>query len=566
MKRIMMITTVAAVLAAAACDDNDPAGPGEPRTPVASVVLSPDTATLMVGQSRALQVKAYAAGGAVLEGRTAAWESSDTTVLAVDSAGHATALSAGLAIVTAEVEGKAGNATLRVQAPVVPVASVHVGPEQTITLTAGATLQLSATTHAADGTELPDRAVTWTSDRESVATVDASGKLEAHAEGIALITATSEGRSGHAQVTVEAPAPTPPVASVRVRPSLVVTYVGAEAPLRATLEAEDGTVLTGRPITWTSSDPSVATVSAEGVVVGRAGGTAVITATVEGESATVVASLKTTSSYHLAYDRDESAFSWMDMRTGIARKAMTHAGGVRSIDPSPSPTRSGFAKTYDNGPGTPSWIMIESWSNTTYMPLASGDQPAWSPDGARVAFRGRDDGRADIWSIHADGSTAAVNLTADLPEGVQSERPAWSPTGDRIVFAASNARGGTDLWIMNADGTGKRTLTQGPFRDSEPTWFGDRIVFTRRTELGTSDLYWTWVNGALVQRLTTMGGAQMPAWSPDGAWIAFVVRDGETGLGDVMALRPDGSDVRPLSLRSDGPDGGGLNPAWTLHW
>jgi len=149
---------------------------------------------------------------------------------------------------------------------------------------------------------------------------------------------------------------------------------------------------------------------------------------------------------------------------------------------------------------------------------------------------------------------------------VSSERPAWSPNGDRIVFAASNARGGSELWVMNADGSGKRRLTGSPDRDTEPSWIDDRIVFTRRTALGTSDLYWMYVNGALAQRLTVNGGAQMPAWSPDGRWIAFVVRDGESGLGDLLVMRPDGSDVRPLSLRADGPTGGGLNPAWTLHW
>jgi len=563
MRTLRMIPVIAA-LAVAACDNGDPAGPGQTPPPVASVVVHPDTVTLAVGQTHLLQARPYAADGTLLSGRAGTWSSSDTSVVVVDSAGTATARAAGLATVTAKVESQTGRATVHV--PAVPVASVQIGPESAFTMSIGETTQLVARAYAADGGELTGRAVTWASDREAVATVGTDGLVRALAEGVAIITATSEGKSAQAQVTVEAPVQGPAVASVEVRPSLVVAYAGVDAPLAATLKAEDGTVLSGRGIVWSSSDDDVALVSAAGVVRGRREGEAVITASVEGKSATVAVSFKTTSSYHLAFDRESSAFYWMDMRTGLADKMMDHGGTVRSTDPSPSPTRSGFAYVRDDDLGGVPQIAIQSWSGTTYQFLTGGDQPAWSPDGARIAFRSTRASRADIWSIPADASTAEVNLTADMAEGVESERPAWSPTGDRIVFAASNPRGGTELWVMNADGSGKNRLTAGPNRDTEPTWYGDRIVFTRRTPLGTSDLYWMYVNGAAVQHLTMIGGAQMPAWAPDGRWIAFVVRDGETGLGDIYVVRPDGSDIRPLTLRSDGPTGGGLNPAWTLHW
>jgi len=561
-----MIPAMVAALVVAACGDGSPVGPGETPMPVASVVVEPDTVTLTVGQSHVLRAKAYGADGSTLQGRAGSWASNDTTVFSVDAQGRGNARAAGVAEVTATVEGKAGRATVRVQAPVVPVASVRIGPDTTMTLAPGATAQLEARVYAADGTELTGRTVTWSSSRTDFATVSGAGLVVGIADGIASITATSEGKSAQARVTVASPVPGPAVASVVVRPSLVVTYAGVEAPLVATLRADDGTVLEGRAITWSSSDETVARVDAAGVVRGLQGGEAVITASVEGKSATVAAVFNTTSSYHLAYDREDAALVWMDMRTGLTTKMLEHGAPIRSTDPSPSPTRNGFAYVIDSGAGTTPQVAIQSWGGATYQFLTGGDQPAWSPDGARVAFRSTRSGRADIWWIRADGATSAINLTADLPQGVESARPAWSPTGDRIVFAASNARGGSDLWIMNADGSGKRQLTSTPFLDTEPTWFGDRIVFTRRTLYGTSDLFWMYVNGALVQQLTAFGGAQAPAWSPDGRWIAFVVRDGEGGIGDLYVARPDGTDVRPLSLRSDGPDGGGSNPAWTLHW
>jgi Tol biopolymer transport system component len=560
-----MIPVIAAI-AAIACDGGSPAGPGEIPTPVASVVVAPDTATLSVGETRSLQAKVYAADGRMLSGRGGAWSSNDATVVTVDATGKATARAAGLAIVTAQVEGRVGKATLRVPTPVVPVAAVQVGPAPALEIQIGETTQLVARTYAADGSELDGRTVTWTSDRADVASVGTNGLVSGLTEGVARITATSEGKSAHAQVTVKAPVRGPAVASVEVRPSVVVTYAGVEAPLAATLKAADGSVLSGREIAWTIDDASVATVSAAGVVKGLREGEAMVTASVEGRSATVAVSFKTASSYHLAYDRSGPAFFWMDMRTGSAKKMLEHGSGIRSTDPSPSQKRSGFAYVYDVGGGAPPQIAIQSWDGATYRFLTAGDQPAWSPDGTYIAFRSTRAGRADIWSMRADGSASAVNLTADMPLGVESEGPAWSPTGDRIVFAASNARGGKDLWIMSGDGRVKNSLTQGPSQDTEPTWLGDRIVFTRRTQAGPSELYWIYVNGALAQRLTAVAGAQTPAWAPDGRWIAFVVRDGDTGPGDIYVVRPDGTDVRPLSLRSDGPTGGGSNPAWTLHW
>ena len=566
MKHLGKVLIILAALVTVACDAGNPAGPGSLPAPVASVVVSPDSTTLQVGQSVNLAARAYAGDGTALEGRGAVWTSSDTTVVTVDSFGAAFARKAGTATVAARIDTKVGSAKVRVLTPVVPVATVVIEPQGSIKLAVGAVFQLTARAFAADGTQLTGRTLTWSGAPATVVAVDANGRVEALAEGVAVVTAASEGKSAQVEVTVEAPAQGPPVASIQVRPAVVVTYAGVEAPLSAVLRAEDGMVLTGRSITWTSSPADLATVSPEGVVRGLRAGEGVISATVEGKTATVAVTFNTGSSYHLAYDREEPAFYWMDMRTGVAHKTLEHMAGIRSMDPSPSPTRSGFAYVHRFGDSSPPQIAIQSWNGTTYQFLTGGDQPAWSPDGARIAFRSSRAGRADLWTVHADGSTAPVNLTADLPQGVESESPAWSPQGDRIVFAATNVQGGTDLWIMNSDGSGKRVLTNSPYADTEPTWRDNRIVFTRRTAAGTSDLYWLYVNGALVQRLTTVGGAQMPAWSPDGRWIAFVVRDGEEGVGDLYVVRPDGADVRPISLRADGPAGGGLNPAWTLHW
>src|SRR5206468_435945 len=102
------------------------------------------------------------------------------------------------------------------------------------------------------------------------------------AAGSATITATSEGQSGSAALTVT----TVPVASVAVSPATASRQVGQSVKLAATPQDAGGTALTGRVVTWGSSNPAVATVNGSGLVTGMAAGPATITATSEGKSGT----------------------------------------------------------------------------------------------------------------------------------------------------------------------------------------------------------------------------------------------------------------------------------------
>ncbi|HEX2080093.1 MAG TPA: Ig-like domain-containing protein [Longimicrobium sp.] len=152
-------------------------------------------------------------------------------------------------------------------------------------VTAGATMQLTATPRDRAGAALAGRAVSWTSSDENVATVSATGLLTARAVGTVVVTAASEGRSAQVTLTVLAV----PVARVEMEPGgSVDLQAGATLQLTAIARAADGTPLTGRAVTWESSNPAVARVSATGMLQAVAMGNAVITATVEGRSAQVI--------------------------------------------------------------------------------------------------------------------------------------------------------------------------------------------------------------------------------------------------------------------------------------
>src|SRR5207249_1226608 len=100
--------------------------------------------------------------------------------------------------------------------------------------------------------------------------------------GTATINAASDGKGGSATITVA----DLPVASVAVTPAAPSVYVGAAAQLAATLKDVNGNPLSGRVITWASSNVAVATVNGTGTVTGVAVGTATIAATSEGQSGT----------------------------------------------------------------------------------------------------------------------------------------------------------------------------------------------------------------------------------------------------------------------------------------
>lgn len=275
------VTAVApgsATITATAEGKSDAATVTVSQAPVATVAVTPNPLGMSVGQKTQLTATLRDSSGNVVTGRLVTWASSNTGVATVSSAGEVTAVSAGTTTVTATSEGKSGTTTITVSN--FAVGSVSVQP-QTNTIVKGGSVQLSATVKDVNGSTVTDRVVSWSSSNSAVASVNATGLVTGVSGGSATITATSEGVSGSASVTVN-----DPVATVTVQPPDDTILVGQNVTLSATLKDASGTVLTGRTVTWSTSNASVATVTSAGVVTGAAAGSATITATSEGKSGT----------------------------------------------------------------------------------------------------------------------------------------------------------------------------------------------------------------------------------------------------------------------------------------
>jgi uncharacterized protein YjdB len=182
------------------------------------------------------------------------------------------------------------------------VASVSVVLGQP-TIVVGGTTTAVATLKDAGGNVLTGRTIGWSSDNSAVATVSLGGVVTAVGAGSARITATSEGASGSATLTVTIP----PVASVTVSLAASHVVVGATTQATATTKDANGVTLTGRTVSWSSDNSAVATVSGSGAfatVTAISVGTANIIATSEGHTGqamvTVVSSAVASVSVSLA--------------------------------------------------------------------------------------------------------------------------------------------------------------------------------------------------------------------------------------------------------------------------
>jgi len=175
---------------------------GGSTVPVATVTVSPATASVAVGATVQLTATTKDANGNVLTGRTITWSSSATGMATANSSGLVSGVAAGSATITATSEGKSATATITVTAATPPpVATVTVSPASA-SVAVGSTVQLTATTKDANGNVLTGRVITWSSNATAIASVNGTGLVSGVAAGSATITATSEGKSGSSGITV----------------------------------------------------------------------------------------------------------------------------------------------------------------------------------------------------------------------------------------------------------------------------------------------------------------------------------------------------------------------------
>jgi uncharacterized protein YjdB len=252
---------------------------------VASVRLTPNgNLGLLVGQARQMTAEPVASDGEVLADRPVTWSSNASEIATVSEDGLITAVAPGGAVITAASEGKSGVVAVTVSS--VPVASVSITPDRhDIVVTQ--TLQLIAVAKDAGGAELPGRVTAWSTSDPSRATVSSTGLVTGVTPGEVTISAASEGKTGTALLTVIPK----PVAAVIVSPGQFSVESRETRQITVQVTDDQGNILTGRPVEYTSENASIATVSSSGVVTGVALGSTRIIAASEGKAGTAEVSV-----------------------------------------------------------------------------------------------------------------------------------------------------------------------------------------------------------------------------------------------------------------------------------
>ncbi|MCH5235881.1 MAG: Ig-like domain-containing protein [Muribaculaceae bacterium] len=204
--------------------------------------------------------------------KTVIWQSSNNDVASVDESGFVTAISEGIVTITATNGNISASCQIIVLTPIVDAEQIVLNLESA-ELNIGETIQLEAIVLPEDTT---DKTIVWSSSDPNVATVSESGLVNAVSEGFATISATCGDISAGCVITVLTPFVK--VEQIVLNMDSAELNIGETIQIKAIVLPED---TTDKTLTWNSSDPNIATVSAEGLVKAIYAGSAIVTATCE---------------------------------------------------------------------------------------------------------------------------------------------------------------------------------------------------------------------------------------------------------------------------------------------
>ena len=202
------------------------------------------------------------------------------------------------------------------------------------------------------------------------------------------------------------------------------------------------------------------------------------------------------------------------------------------------------------------YIINVDGSNLTPLPTAPGGdfEPAWSPDGKRIAFTSLRDGYMQIYSINlADQSvTRLTNTSSDI----NTRQPAWSPFSNQIAYAEKRYSA-YQIWTMTDNGQGpQQVVRSGPsFWDYGPAWSpdGKMILFNERNSSGPVE---PWVMVIPYEKRGTDSAYRLKLdplpeenahYSPDGAWVVFEGISDESN-NDIFYATSTGTDRTRITV------------------
>jgi TolB protein len=262
---------------------------------------------------------------------------------------------------------------------------------------------------------------------------------------------------------------------------------------------------------------------------------------------------------------------------GTEVKRLTH-NKAHNTYPAWSPDGTRIVFTSRDSMGSGLFLIDADGENLQHFTHGNDNSATWSPDGKYIVYsrfvaRGKtkllkiglnDSSEADA-GADAQATTTTVHVVKELTDGSHWDAdPAWSPDGKRIAFA-SDRSGSWRLYVMDADGRNAfdRSQTDNSGGNVYPAWSPDgrQIAYTESVRDGTRQIFVIDSIGRNKKQLTKEGDFNCyAAWSPDGKKIAYMSFETRQSKGNLSVMNPDGSDQKVI-VRDAGAGHNG-RPAW----
>ncbi|HXF95875.1 MAG TPA: Ig-like domain-containing protein, partial [Gemmatimonadales bacterium] len=511
-----------------------PAGSG----PAAALRIEPPTIFLLPSENTRISPRALRDDGAPAAPVRVTWQSLRPEIASVDQNGNVVALAPGQGVIQATAPGG-----LTATAPVVvQQAEIAIRARAPYTLSPGQTDTLRVVVPQQNLREVNPLQLQWATSDPAVVRVSLTGVVTAVGPGRATIAVRGLLQQASVEVTVHRP-----VDLLVVRPR---SSVEAVIPLtgRQKFEAEalaaDNTPVREAPLVWSVGDTGVASFDpTTGTLLGKRVGRTTLTVRGPGQGLAVTWNVSVIS----------GTVKLASRRLGIAlnerhpmRAVYTDAAGAvlgPAVNLAWTSDRPEVAAVSEDGT-----VTGTGYGRARIVAVA----PGGSSDTAEVfvqgeilvsSNRGSGGGRFQLYAIERSNLAQLRRLTADTAPAAE---PAYSPDGSRIAFV-STRDGNPELYVMDADGANPVRLTSERQADGHPVFTADgQAVVFHSSRTRNQQIWSVGIDGSNLRQLTQEPGANLqPSVSPDGSTIAFA--SSREGNYDIWLMNRDGAQQRPFT-------------------
>jgi len=532
--------------------------------PIARVKINPEKVVLDMGQVQIFTAEFTDAHGNSISDAQLTWETTGEAGTITDDG----VLTAGTKAGTFD-EGVVATATLdnhsargKVSVIVLPdvLASVTITPFE---VPAGVTLQLEAVAKDQYDNQISDVDISWASLNEAAGTVTESGLFTAgiKAGSFADAVEVNARQNGTACQSRAGAVITPDsLEQVAIAPGSIDIGINEEQQYVAVAADRYGNWISDIDFVWSAAEDA-GTITQDGLfTAGDEPGTynngvnveAIWENTTRSVSADITVEQDRIIFMSTMEDEDPEIYYMyiMDIDGNNQEKLFENSVKMGHYSFSPDGRRIIFNinnPDYDmccvNADGT--WLM-------TVLAGRQAFEPAWSPDGTKIAFQSWEHDPSEIYVMDVDGG----NLVQLTDNSAYDDYPHWSPDGTRIVYN-TEVGAAIEIYTMNADGSGQKRLTNSYNANWFPKWSPDGTEILFQSNVTGAQFWGIFImdtNGDNIVALqeSTEYSSNAPSWSLDGKKIVFYSWRDDDENPEIYIMDRDGSNVIRLTYSSAG--------------